>query len=156
MRTCSHLASGLAIILVGILVAFAFGALDMPSNHASPPAATAASARPVPDFKHIFVIVMENKDYARVMNSDQASYIHALAQQYALASNYYGIRHPSLPNYLALTGGDTFGVTSDCNDCFVSQPNLVDQLEAGGKSWKAYMEGMPSPCFVGNALPLYR
>jgi acid phosphatase len=110
----------------------------------------------MPAFKHIFVIVMENKDYSRIIGSDQAPYMSALAQQYGVASNYYGIQHPSLPNYLALTGGGTFGINSDCTDCFVHAPNLVDQLETGGKSWKAYIENMPSPCFVGDADPLYK
>jgi phospholipase C len=82
-------------------------------------------------------------------------FFNGLAQRYSLATNYYGIGHPSLPNYLALTGGSTFGINSDCTDCMVAQPNLVDQLEHAGKSWKAYMADMPSPCFVGDAPPLY-
>lgn len=151
-----HLTSGLSILLAGILAAFAFGALRVTATSATHLPATAASARPVPAFKHIFVIVMENKDYSRIIGSDQAPYMSALAQQHGVASNSYGIRHPSLPNYLAITGGDTFGITSNCTDCFVNQPNLVDQLEASGKSWKAYMESMPSPCFVGDAVPLYK
>jgi acid phosphatase len=156
MSSSSRLTGGLSILLAGILAAFAFGALRVTASQSTHLPATAASARPVPAFKHIFVIVMENKDYARVIGSDQAPYMSALAQRYGVATNYYGIRHPSLPNYLAMTGGDTFGITSDCTDCFVNQPNLVDQLEAGGKSWKAYMEDMPSPCFVGDAAPLYK
>jgi phosphatidylinositol-3-phosphatase len=110
----------------------------------------------LPAFKHIFVIVMENKEYDQVIGSPSTPYLNALAQHYGLATNYYGIRHPSLPNYLALTGGSTFGITSDCIDCTVAAPNLVDQLEAAGKSWKAYIESMPSPCYVGDASPLYR
>jgi acid phosphatase len=119
------------------------------------PALLSPSA-PVPAFKHIFVVVLENKAYERVLGNDQAPYLNTLARQYGLAANYYAILHPSLPNYLALTGGDTFGITSDCTDCTVAQPNLVDQLEAAGKSWKAYMEGMPRPCFVGDDGDLYR
>ncbi len=65
----------------------------------------------------------------------------------ALAANYYAIAHPSLPNYLALTGGSTFGFSgSDCGTCSVSHRNLIDQLEAAGISWKVYAEGLPSPC----------
>lgn len=156
MTTQSRLTSGLTIILAGILVAFAFGALRATASQSTHLPATVASVQQVPAFKHIFVIVMENKDYTRIIGSDQAPYMSALAQQYGVASNYYGIRHPSLPNYLAITGGDTFGIASDCTDCFVNKPNLVDQLEAGGKSWKAYMEDMPGPCFVGDAAPLYK
>ncbi|MFN8477844.1 MAG: hypothetical protein U0074_08525 [Kouleothrix sp.] len=72
-----------------------------------------------------------------------------------MAEQYYGVA-TNLPNHLALIGGDTFGIASDCTSCFVNKPNLVDQLEANGKSWKAYMESMPNPCFVGDAPPLYR
>jgi acid phosphatase len=62
--------------------------------------------------------------------------------------------HPSLPNYLALTGGSTFGITSDCTTCFVSAPNIPkDRVEAAGRNWKAYMESMPKPCFVGDSYP---
>ena len=143
-------------MLAGMLVTFAFGALRATASQSAHLPATAASASPVPAFKHIFVIVMENKDYRSIVGSEQAPYMTSLARQYGIATNYYGIRHPSLPNYLALTGGDTFGITSNCTDCFVNAPNLVDQLETGGKSWKAYMEDMPSPCFVGDAAPLYK
>lgn len=122
------------------------------------PAASNMSLAPanLPAFKHIFVIVLENKEYDQVSGSASAPYFNALAQQYGLAVNYYGIVHPSLPNYFALTGGSTFGITSNCTDCTVAQTNLVDQLEATGKSWKAYIESMPSPCYVGDAPPLYR
>src|SRR5207247_302578 len=70
-----------------------------------------------------------------------------------LATQYYAISHPSLPNYLAMTAGSTFGITSDCTTCWVGATNLADQIEAGGRSWKAYLEGMPSACFVGDAYP---
>src|SRR4051812_23117382 len=109
MTSNSRLTVGLTMLLSSILAAFAFGALRATASPAAHRPATAASARPVPAFKHIFVIVMENKDYERVLGTDQAPYMNALARQYGVAANYYGIRHPSLPNYLALTGGDTFG-----------------------------------------------
>src|SRR6266498_6023493 len=101
---------------------------------------TVASAASLPEFSHIFEIVLENHETSSIIGSSSAPYINSLAQQYGLATNYYGIRHPSLPNYLALIGGDTFGITSDCTTCFVNAPNLVDQLERAGKSWKAYID----------------
>lgn len=73
-----------------------------------------------------------------------------LAHQYTLLTQYYAIRHPSLPNYIALMGGDTFGITSDCKDCFVNEPSLPDLIEKSGRTWKAYMEDMPKPCFLGD------
>jgi acid phosphatase len=115
-----------------------------------------AAAPPLPNFSHVFIIVMENHEYGSIIGNASAPYLNSLAQQYSLATNYDGVSHPSLPNYLALTGGDTFGIRSDCTTCFVNQPNIVDRLEAAGKSWKAYMESMPSPCFVGDSGSLYR
>jgi phosphatidylinositol-3-phosphatase len=109
----------------------------------------------LPAFSHIFIIVMENKEAIHIVGNASAPYFNSLAAQYARADNYYGVRHPSLPNYLALAGGDTFGVTSDCTGCYVAGESIVDQLEAAGRTWKGYMESMPSPCFVGNALPSY-
>ena len=145
-----YLALALALLLVSCVA----------SPHAStvlpPPAKLRLAAAPLPSFKHIFIIVMENKEYDQVLGSPNAPYLSALARKYGLATNYYGTSHPSLPNYLALTGGSTFGITSNCTDCTIVQPNLIDQLDLAGKSWKAYIESMPSPCYVGDAPPLYR
>src|SRR5467141_2447110 len=53
---------------------------------------------------HVVVIVMENKEYGDVIGQPSAPYINGLARRYALATNFYAVSHPSLPNYLALTG----------------------------------------------------
>lgn len=92
---------------------------------------------------------MENKEYGQVIGSPEAPYINALAARYGLATAFYGTSHPSLPNYLALTGGSTFGISSDCTTCSVDATNLVDQLAGHGISWKAYMQGMPHACYPG-------
>jgi phosphatidylinositol-3-phosphatase len=92
-------------------------------------------------------MVLENHEYDDIIGRPSAPYLNALARQSAVAVNYHAVAHPSLPNYLALTGGSTFGFDgSDCGTCSVSHRNLVDQLEAAGISWKAYMEDLPSPC----------
>jgi phosphatidylinositol-3-phosphatase len=100
----------------------------------------------VPAFRHIFVIVLENAGFQQVFHSSAMPYLNQLAASSTVASQYYAISHPSLPNYLALLGGSTFGIQSDCTDCSVTAPSLVDQLEQQGKSWKAYIEGMPAAC----------
>jgi len=112
------------------------------------PAAPPAPAT-VPAFSHVFTIVMENHEYGAVIGSSAAPYLNSLAASYGLATNYYAASHPSLPNYLALTAGSTFGVASDCTTCFVSATNIADQVEGSGRSWKAYMEDMPTACFMG-------
>ena len=99
---------------------------------------------------HIAVIVMENEEYGSIIGSRQTPFINALAHRYALVRSLYAITHPSLPNYLALTGGSTFHITSDCTDCSVpSAISLADQLTAAHLSWKAYMENLPRPCYAG-------
>jgi hypothetical protein len=99
----------------------------------------------VPKYDHIVIVILENKPQKDIMGNKDAPYINSLAKDNALATNYTAITNPSLPNYLALIGGSTFGIKSDCTDCFVSSNSLVDQLEQNNKSWKAYMESMPSP-----------
>src|SRR5262245_65701586 len=92
--------SFLAVILSGLLIIYAFGVLRA---IASPPKHTVLAVAPaasVPAFKHIFVIVLENKEYEGVIGDRQAPYLNTLARLYGLATNYYAIRHPSLPNYL--------------------------------------------------------
>jgi len=110
----------------------------------SPVAHTSAPTR-----ARVAVIVMENEEYGSVIGSSSAPYVNGLAYHYALATNMYAVSHPSLPNYLALTGGSTFGISSDCTDCSVHASSIVDQLARAGVSWRAYMEGLPHPCFTG-------
>ena len=67
-------------------------------------------------------------------NTSQAPYINPLASKYAYSTSYFGITHPSLPNYLTLTGGSSFGITSDClpSSCPVNAVNIADRLEGAG------------------------
>ncbi len=104
---------------------------------------------------HVAVIVMENKEYGDVIGSASAPFINGLARRSALARGMYAVTHPSLPNYLALTGGSTFGINSDCTACSVGATSIVDQLEGSHISWRAYMEGLPQPCFTGASAGEY-
>ena len=122
----------------------------------APPRQAGPANEAIPRFTHVFTIVLENHDYEQVVGSKRMPFFNSLAQQYGLATNYHGVFHPSLPNYLALTGGSTFGIASDCEDCFVNAPNIADQVEASGRTWKAYMEAMPRTCFQGDGGRLYR
>jgi phosphatidylinositol-3-phosphatase len=125
------------------------------ASHAGKPDAKPASRPPAPirlrggEPAHIAIILMENEEYPSIIGASQAPFITALARRYAVAGQMYATTHPSLPNYLALTGGSTFGVSSDCTDCSVSANNLATQLARAGVYWKAYMEGLPHPCFTG-------
>ena len=114
------------------------------------PSLTPTPSSPVPPFAHIALILFENKEFGSVIGNSTAPVFNRLAQENTLLMQYYAITHPSLPNYIALIGGDTFGITSDCNDCFVNAPSLPDLIEASGRIWKAYQEDMPEPCYLGG------
>jgi phosphatidylinositol-3-phosphatase len=89
---------------------------------------------------------MENKAYSDVIGSPAAPFENRLAKRYGLATHYFAVSHPSLPNYLAMIGGSTYSITSDCTSCTVSGPNLATELDRAGISWRAYMDAMPSAC----------
>jgi phospholipase C len=112
------------------------------------PAATETPVPLIPNFKHIIIIVFENKEFGTVINNPQMPYFNQLAKAYTLLTQFYAVTHPSLPNYLAMIGGDTFGVTFDCTRCIEDGATLPDLIEAAGLTWKTYQEDMPTPCFA--------
>jgi hypothetical protein len=109
----------------------------------------------VPPFRHVLVVVFENKERDAVLGSRAAPTFTALARRYATLSGYHGVTHPSLPNYLALVSGSTHGITDDCTTCTMTGPSLADSLEAAGRTWKTYAEGLPSAGFAGAAAGRY-
>jgi hypothetical protein len=136
--------------LAAALLATALLATGCGRSHPGPALAIRpASQLPASPTSHVVVIVMENAEYQEVIGSIAGPYVTGLARRYGLATDSFAITHPSLPNYLALTSGSTHGITSDCTGCAVSATNIVDQLEAAGISWKAYLEDVPKPCFRG-------
>jgi len=105
---------------------------------------------PVPNFDHVVWIVFENKEFGSVIGNSQMPVFNKLAKDYTLLTQFYAVTHPSLPNYLAMIGGDTFGIQSNCNECFIDEPSLPDLIEASRRTWKTYQEDMPEPCFIGD------
>src|SRR5438445_3098085 len=98
---------------------------------------------PAPRARHVFVIIMENRAPAEALDG---RYIASLAREYAIATSYVASSRPSLPNYLALTAGDTFGIRDDAYHA-LAKGGLGTQLTAAGLTWRAYMEGMTKGCF---------
>ena len=113
--------------------------------------ATSTPTPLVPNFEHIVIVVFENKEFGSVVGNAKMPYFNTLAKSYTLLTQYYAVTHPSLPNYVAMIGGDTFGITFDCTSCPipVDKKSLPDLIEASGRTWKTYQEDMPSPCFSG-------
>src|SRR5947207_11567754 len=86
------------------------GALTASSGGERSASAGSAAPAPVPALDRVAVIVMENREFNQVIGSPGARWITRRAHRFGLARRYFAISHPSLPNYLALTGGSTFGV----------------------------------------------
>ena len=94
---------------------------------------------------------MENYGYGDVIGSSQAPYINGLATTYGLATNYFAVSHPSLPNYIAATSGATQGITDDngpSSDA-VNVASIFSQLPPGQS--RSLEEGMPANCSHSDA-----
>lgn len=154
-------------LLIGALLATALGTHASTPNAAGqvPPAPDSALA--VPRYSHVFVIIAENKGYELIIGPrTQAPNLNRLAQTYGQASQFFAEVHPSEGNYVAMLGGDTFGIHDD--DAIYCKPktkdswcpksrrpdyvshtltarSLMDQLEDRGLTWKGYMESLPEP-----------
>lgn len=128
-------------------------------------AAPRAADRDVPRYAHIVVIVEENKNYEQILDPAMAPNIAGLAATYGDATQFFGEVHPSEANYVALVGGDTFGIHDDdafyCHagmtdpfcpgaaapgyaDHTVKTRHLGQQLEGRGLTWKGYYESLPA------------
>jgi len=97
----------------------------------------------------VFTIVFENHEQSEVLKPDVPTF-YALSEKYGSADAYISDTHPSLPNYIIMTGGETRGINNDndpLNNTIISgKDNIADQLDAAGIEWRAYMENMKEPC----------
>jgi len=146
-----------------LLAALLLGASIASACHADPAAKPSGA---VPRYAHVFVIVEENKSYGQILDPASAPNIAALAAKYGNATQFFAEVHPSEANYVAILGGDTFGIHDDdgfsCHagsagpfcggsaapgyvDHTIHAPNLGGQLEAAGLTWKGYYENLPAP-----------
>ena len=89
-------------------------------------------------FERIFIIILENQLQSAALDN---GFMKSLASEGVRLSNYFGITHPSQPNYIAAIAGLPF-VTDD-NPINLPDTSIVDLLEAKNVTWKAYMEDLP-------------
>jgi len=103
-------------------------------------------------FGHVFIVVEENANFGDVIANPALPYLNALANQYALAANYFANAHPSIPNYFELTTGQILTLidASTPRTFPVDSENVVRDLLAAGKSWKSYAEDIPSVGYTGG------
>jgi acid phosphatase len=132
LRTLA-LAAATALALTGCLTS----ATSSPA-HASTPATK------------VLTIIDENHSLAAAF--PQMPYLASLGRTYAMATHYSAIRHPSLQNYLAMTGGSTFGLTQDGppQQFPINGGSVFGQAIAKHKTAKVYAESMTTACETHN------
>jgi phosphatidylinositol-3-phosphatase len=114
-----------------------------PSTTTAPPAPAGATK--------LLVFVIENHSLDEMRT--QMPWTYALAHRYGYATAYRAMTHPSLPNYLAIAGGSTFGVTDDRDpaDHPLRGPSVFGAALGAGLTARVYADAMPSPCFLTSA-----
>jgi len=98
-------------------------------------------------FDRFITIWLENTDFDKAAGDPNLAW---LATQGITLNNYFGVTHPSEPNYVAAIGGDNFGMDNDdFNQIEGNVSTVIDLLEARGISWASYQEDMPYTGFEG-------
>lgn len=122
------------------------GTGEAPSTSATPTTSQRPAGTPAATIEKLLVFVVENHSLDQMR--DEMPYTSALATRYGYADNYVGVAHPSLPNYLAIAGGDTFGVHDDGPPWLhrLSGPTVFGEAAGSGSTSKVYVEAMSSPC----------
>jgi phospholipase C len=108
----------------------------------------AGRAAPV-RYQHVIWILFENEGYDQIIGASSLPFTNRLAVECGLATNYYGVGDPSLPNYIAMTSGGTWGVSSDTSGP-LDRPSIFSQLRAQGLDWRVYAESMPRNCYPSD------
>ena len=140
--------SAVLFTLFSLLLIVGCGGVNHAANNGSPtPTPTPVAGIPAAD--HVFVIVLENHAFAQVIGSSSMPFLNSLATQHSLATNYFANTHPSIGNYFMLTTGN-IETNDDAFTGTVSSDNIARAVTGAGKTWKAYMESLPSPGYTGG------
>ncbi|HEY8735836.1 MAG TPA: alkaline phosphatase family protein [Candidatus Dormibacteraeota bacterium] len=136
------MAGVLAVMVLGSATTFAASTTSVTDNNSHQGS-----------LRHIFVIMLENVSRSAVIGNPNAPFINQLASSYGQASQYFGVTHPSEPNYVGAISGSNWFINDDNPANRFDHTNLVDQLESNHVSWGAYMDAMPSPGYLGDQWP---
>ena len=141
------LALGLAAVVAIPLVAAVAQAPAAPAPPAPAVARqTTARGAATTEVTKLLVFVVENHSLQQMRR--QMPYTARLARRYGYATRYHAVTHPSLPNYLAIAGGDTFGVRDDAAPAAhpLSGPSVFGRAVRAGSTARLYAEAMGSRC----------
>ena len=109
----------------------------------------------VPQSNHVFLLMEENHSFEQVIGNPAMPYLNSLAKSYAVAANYNANSHYSIPNYFWITAG-SYVTLSDGTTQNFDVNNVTRLLNTAGKTWKAYVESLPSAGYVGPSTGNYQ
>ncbi|MGH3495993.1 MAG: alkaline phosphatase family protein [Nocardioidaceae bacterium] len=100
------------------------------------------------------LVVLEENHGARSALAGMR-YLRLEARIYGRAARYFALSHPSLPNYLSIAGGSTFGIQDDNNPQahHLRGRSVFGQVLASRRRAVTYAESMTRRCQQFNAGP---
>jgi len=129
-----------SLLLAVTLICAGCGGVSTPSTTTPPPPTATAD--------HVFLVMLENHSFGQVIGNPVMPYLNGLATGHGLAAAYFADAHPSIPNYFMLTTGK-FETFDDSFTGTIADDNIVRALTGAGKTWKAYIESIPSAGYLG-------
>ncbi len=99
-------------------------------------------------YKHVIWIMFGARGFSNIIGKHtKAYYLNTLAGECGLATQYYSVTHPALPNLIAAVSGSTDGIIKNtCSDCPVSVRSVFHQVP----NWGVYMQSMPTACAAAD------
>src|SRR5438128_7179622 len=146
MDRSKHVFAALTASALVLLLSLTVVGSNAPANWPVAQAGTVIVPAATNNFDQFVIVLMENHDLSDIYGP--APYMTQLADQYAFSQHWASITNPSQPNYIALIGGSTFGVSGDGNHPNLNDPTLVDIIENSGHTWNAIAEGSGSGCSI--------
>jgi acid phosphatase len=152
---------------IALACVLALGSAGCSTTDASPHVGIAPSARTTPVstervlstpaapvrsavVSKVLVFIEENHSLSQM--KAEMPYAFGLAQRFGYATRYRAIGHPSLPNYIAIAGGKTYGITNDAPPSAnpVSGSSVFGQAVAAGRTAAVYADGMSGNCATSD------
>jgi hypothetical protein len=149
MRPLRLIGLPVALVCLGLALWWAGACASAVAHHPPKTALPCRGAAPPSRYLHVIWIVFENQGYDQVLGNHTLPYTNYLADSCGLAANYYGLGDPSLPNYIGMTSGGTWGVTGD-SSAPLHVRSIFWQVEAAHLQWRSYSESMPRNCYPSD------